>query len=520
MANRQLDLIRAFNPNFRNSLDQIWERFRDQERVETTVHESVLNLARGDIPLEGLGGGEEGAAQWVQLEAIILAALRPAYFVRNDEIILQDSPVEEDANLLATIKANKDDLENVIKGVGRVDLFNHFTHSYAGTGWLIDDDIAVTNRHVARVFAMQNSFGKFDFRIGTFGERIDARLDYVRQHNTNRIRRRADVFDVIYIAEDSQPDMAFLRVDNIGGVEPLRLRESPVAVGTQVAAVGYPASDGGRNDPVLMEQLFEGLYDVKRFAPGLVTDRQNNSVVLTTDYTSLGGNSGSPVLELDSGDAVGLHFAGAFRDANFAVASDVVAAARARLKSSVFFSRDAVASDLTEDPVTAAGDFEGRQGYDPKFLGENEFSVPLPALGDWEDDIAEVDNDADNVLRYTHFSVVQSVSRRLPLYTAVNIDGDKTFSLKRKGTWRADGRISRDDQIGNVLYRNNPLDRGHMVRRKDPGWGETAAEAQRAEIDTFHYTNSVPQHKDLNQRQRGVCSDKSGLTLFCNQTGT
>jgi endonuclease G len=40
-----------------------------------------------------------------------------------------------------------------------------------------------------------------------------------------------------------------------------------------------------------------------------------------------------------------------------------------------------------------------------------------------------------------------------------------------------------------------------MVRRRDPGWGETREEAERGERDTFHYTNSAPQHPELNRRE-------------------
>lgn len=41
--------------------------------------------------------------------------------------------------------------------------------------------------------------------------------------------------------------------------------------------------------------------------------------VLTHDCTTLGGNSGSPVLSLESGKVVGLHFAGRFGIGNSAV---------------------------------------------------------------------------------------------------------------------------------------------------------------------------------------------------------
>lgn len=56
----------------------------------------------------------------------------------------------------------------------------------------------------------------------------------------------------------------------------------------------------------------------------------------------------------------------------------------------------------------------------------------------------------------------------------------------------------RDLQTGNQLYKGNPLDRGHLVRRLDPAWGDDHEEALSALADTFHYTNSAPQHHDFN----------------------
>ena len=81
---------------------------------------------------------------------------------------------------------------------------------------------------------------------------MEARLDYVRQHQVTNIRRRADVLEVLYIAGDKEPDIAFLRVDVRDDVTPLELVSTAVSEGTPIAAVGYPASDGGRNDPELM----------------------------------------------------------------------------------------------------------------------------------------------------------------------------------------------------------------------------------------------------------------------------
>jgi endonuclease G len=142
--------------------------------------------------------------------------------------------------------------------------------------------------------------------------------------------------------------------------------------------------------------------------------------------------------------------------------------------------------------------YAGRQGYDADFL---DVSVPLPDLGPHLADAAPVEGapaDAPFVLPYVHFSVVVSKARRMPRFTAVNIDGRQSRDLRREGdAWFFDPRVDEAFQAGNAVYKNNPLDRGHMVRRLDPVWGE---DAQVANDDTYHFTNACPQHENLNQK--------------------
>lgn len=91
--------------------------------------------------------------------------------------------------------------------------------------------------------------------------------------------------------------------------------------------------------------------------------------------------------------------------------------------------------------------------------------------------------------------------RRMPFFAAVNIDGDTLFNFVRtKDRWFFDEHIGREFQIGEDLYRSNNLDRGHLVRRLDPAWGETRGEGKRAEMDTSAFTNCTPQDSHLNQR--------------------
>lgn len=493
---RQIDALRG-SSNFDAALERARAIMAETEIAPETEPASPFESGAGigvDDMVEALRTGHRpraiNAVSFGALEAIVLADLRPAYFIENDRIA-----IDGDFDHVEVIETNRDTLEAMSRRVGRVDLLNHASFDYAGTGWLIADDIVVTNRHVAHVFATQNWTGQWDFQLGTFDNPLHVQVNTMRQHGTSDAPTRILLAtEVLYVAPPSGPDIAFLRVVRNGDIDPIPLCARPPRIDRPVAAVGYPARDAGRNDPVLMDRIFKSTYKVKRFSPGLVTGTKSDQILMLTDYSSLGGNSGSLVMDLETGEAVGLHFAGAFRETNYAVAGDIVAAALREVKSPVV-----AVSDLPATEETPAADLAGREGYDAAFLGPG-LAVPLPCLGARQDDLAPVDGAPDGVLRYTHFSVLQSKSRRLPMLTAVNIDGAKAMSLKRQGSWRLDGRLSHAHQVGNALYRANPLDRGHMVRRKDPGWGDTEAEARQAERDTFHYTNAAPQHEDLNQR--------------------
>lgn len=141
--------------------------------------------------------------------------------------------------------------------------------------------------------------------------------------------------------------------------------------------------------------------------------------------------------------------------------------------------------------------YPGREGYDTNFLGRE---LPLPSLSpELQEKAAPLLSDpSQSELKYTNFSIVINKERRQPFFTAVNIDGPNVVSVPRDGKWTIDGRIAREHQLGNEAYRNNPIDRGHQVRRRDAAWGE---HAHRASNDTFAYTNAALQHGSLNQKE-------------------
>jgi endonuclease G len=148
----------------------------------------------------------------------------------------------------------------------------------------------------------------------------------------------------------------------------------------------------------------------------------------------------------------------------------------------------------TEAPAT---DYRNRKGYRPDFLSE---IVPLPTVIGRPDDVLTFDYDGrrEQELRYEHFSVVMSRSRRLCFFSAVNIDGKSSRKSRRVG-WRTDSRLTANQQILNECYGNPPrFSRGHMTRREDPVWGDDAETANRGNADSMHVTNTVPQMQAFN----------------------
>ncbi|MBB2921764.1 DNA/RNA non-specific endonuclease [Cellulomonas cellasea] len=124
--------------------------------------------------------------------------------------------------------------------------------------------------------------------------------------------------------------------------------------------------------------------------------------------------------------------------------------------------------------------------FDPDFL---DVRAPLPTAP------------ADAPLReltYTHFTVLLDPRRRLAAATGVNIDGAGLLDLGRGDDWHLDPRVDADEQAGPELYARNDLDRGHLVRRRDPVWGPVSV-AGRANADTFAYPNAAPQAARFNQ---------------------
>jgi len=150
-----------------------------------------------------------------------------------------------------------------------------------------------------------------------------------------------------------------------------------------------------------------------------------------------------------------------------------------------------------------AMDFSGCHGYDPNFLG-TPLPMPVP-LPDTSRFAAKIKNTNEIELKYHHYSTIHHAIRKMPMVSAVNVDGDEDKRLdkaKREDNWLRDKRIDFEAQLNEKYYLRSGFDKGHMSRREDANWGSTAEEAKSNADLTCMHTNACPQVAKLNQSKR------------------
>ncbi len=310
------------------SLSQIAGMARDLESIasvsvvaeESGVLES-LGVARQSLDtiksgLEKLADNREDITpdEIFGLEAIVMKAKRPVAFVRGDSYGDFDDPWRSlnSAEVKTWLAAS-------FPLIGRIELPTSPILPYAGTGFVVGKGLVATNRHVAQIFSRGLGI-TVQYRAG------DAAIDFKRQVDTPEDDRSAYLKVVGVEMIHPYWDMALLRVDGLPTDKMLRLsvRSPEELIDRNIVVVGYPARDD-RTDPIIQDRIFGGVYYVKRLQPGVVRGRaqvqsfENLVNAMTHDASTLGGNAGSPVIDVDTGEVVALHFAGEYLKANYAV---------------------------------------------------------------------------------------------------------------------------------------------------------------------------------------------------------
>jgi hypothetical protein len=285
--------------------------------------------------------GDMSREEMLGIEAIVLARDRPAVFVRA-ETYDQIGGVWTDLDTSAV----RGRINPMLGSIGRIELPNMHTIPYGGTGFLVGDGVLMTNRHVARLFTEGLGTRRLLYRPG------DAAIDFKCEIDSQPDPASFFTIERVLMVHPYW-DMALLKVAGLSGrYRPLTLsvRAPEDLVDHTMMAVGYPARDP-RNDMALQDRIFGGVFNVKRLQPGKVRSRSNvrsfeNDVdAMVHDSSTLGGNSGSAIIDADSGRVIGLHFAGEYLKANYAVPSYELARDRRVLDAGVRFDGKVAVTD-------------------------------------------------------------------------------------------------------------------------------------------------------------------------------
>ena len=539
--------------------DAHWTTDEDVERA----HETVARIERG----ERLTAVDSFIA-----EAIILPNERPVVDVVNGTYATPPAPFEHLGK-----KAARTRIQAALPAIGRIELPDHPSLPYGGTGFVVGDGLLMTNRHVAELFAKGLGREALSFIQGQ-----SAAVDFLRE----RDRPDSLLFGIRKVVMvHPYWDMALLEVEGLKSVTPLSLSTAPPGDldRRDVVVVGYPALDP-RNAVDVQNTIFAGVFNVKRLQPGQLRDVESiNSfghpvAAVTHDSSTLGGNSGSAVVDVKTGEVVGVHFAGVYLGANYAVPTHELALDRRVVDAGVNFDGEIAGDAATPwesfwaeaDPETPAGatatatvdrsiagslpieitiqirsaaearveglvepfheeDLSNRKGYDERFLGVR---VPMPKVIDRKI-VSKLDSGAYR-LPYEHFSVVMHRTRRLALFTASNVDADPAKKKPEPGRdysraaltglvhsddrekWFTDPRIPATHQLPNSFFDADraSFDKGHIVRREDVAWGKSYDELRRANGDTYHVTNCSPQIESFNRAgSDGLWGELENLVL-------
>lgn len=321
------------------------------------VHDTIMHHAEEvvDIWAEGASVQSDhvGAMHHATAEALVRLTDRPALKLTDGMIDPNDPQLEFWAGVLGPPRRA---MKPVVDAVGRIDIEENGHHAHVGTGTLIADGLVMTNRHVIEAFAepIPAAGGRQGFLLAA---PVSICFDDAAKDDTRRFAVKsvltAGPWPIGRFADIAKLDIALLEVETTnaaGAALPKAAPPGPLMTeegdASRLMVVGYPAppSLAAATDPATGEvsteiwdrfwELFGDEYGTKYLSPGAIISRpgeiagDHRGWVLSHDATTLGGNSGAPVISLRKPYRIGgLHFGGQTLRQN--LAHDLAAIGRA-----------------------------------------------------------------------------------------------------------------------------------------------------------------------------------------------
>jgi V8-like Glu-specific endopeptidase len=250
--------------------------------------------------LNALHNGEEPTPSQLAALELVIRSMRPAPLSMNGELPELDEDV---ASSFVEWEGFRASVKPFLYSIGRINLDSG---KGVGTGFLISKSLLVTNKHVLD-----------ELSRGTNRLQKGQAVVRFREEYNSPTENAVDIIDVV--AVHPILDLSLLRIEEKTIEDrrtPLKIETAEMKGGRAVVAIGYPFEDKARN-PLFISALFGDRFGVKRAAPGEILSTANQAIY--HDCSTLGGNSGSPILSMDQARVVGIHRNGFFMYRNEAV---------------------------------------------------------------------------------------------------------------------------------------------------------------------------------------------------------
>jgi endonuclease G len=276
-------------------------------KVRAIVGPSALPAgeAKAQSALDKLHDGEAPDADELAALEIVIRLLRPVVYTRGGGN-LDDLPDDQGRDLYtAELKSLWRDFQprarSACDSIGRIES----NGQHVGTGFLVAGGLLATNRHVLAML--------------TYGSEViipgSGRVVFKREYGESD--PKADIAPIEAVAA-IHPTLDMVLLKLAPHQRPaLELASEPLPQAARVVVIGYPGEDK-QNNPLFLKSVFGAGFGVRRAALGEVLDG-TASPNMFHDCSTTRGNSGSPVLSLDTGKVAGIHRAGFFMYRNEAV---------------------------------------------------------------------------------------------------------------------------------------------------------------------------------------------------------